>query len=723
MKQKLLAILLAASVAVSMALPAAAQSADSRLADVTTSVKAVLDLNTEDYTDFYGDLDENILAPSWYLEWFGQNSSLTVSATEEGKILSYYLREDLDAERSGSYAPSFPDGDRDSAQSSAEAFLNKVLTAGESYTIKDQGQDRLNASTYRFRGEILLNGLSAGLSYSISVRCSDNEVTDFYRDDLNGQVMGGIPSAKASVSAEKARAALRDTLSLKLEYVLPEDGGKRAILRYLPEYGDDYYYVDAATGKLVNLTELSRDLEMGAAGGSNSAADKEAAEAPSASAPTLSDAEQAGVKLLEGVLDRDALDAKVCAISALGLDAYSLSTVNYTVPRTDADDETVTAALVYGRQVDGSSWRRTVTVNARTGELIRVYSSAWMKEQTVARPVNMDQAQKIAAAFLTDRCSAQFVKTDLYSSYDALDNDYRVSHAFTFAQKEHGYFFPGNTITVSVDATDGSISAYEKRFDDGVTFDTPDGILSPEQALDAWLDTYAVKLSYIHVPAAIDYSHPNYKELMDYGISYLYKLVLGYGLGREDYFLGIDAKNGKPVAPVWAAEPSGMVYSDISGHWAQEKIEALGRYGVGYYGGRFEPNRALTQLDLLALLASTEGYLYIPEEDDAADRLYDFASGLGIIKKEERKDDMLLSRGETVKLILDAVGYSHVAQLEGIFRTHFSDEGNIPAEYLGYAALAQGLGMVSGTEGGRFQYDAGATRAQAAVMLHNLMAR
>ena len=76
-----------------------------------------------------------------------------------------------------------------------------------------------------------------------------------------------------------------------------------------------------------------------------------------------------------------------------------------------------------------------------------------------------------------------------------------------------------------------------------------------------------------------------------------------------------------------------------------------------------------------------------------------------------------------MKLILNAVGYGPVAQLQGIYRTKFVDDRNIPADCYGYVALAQGLGMVAGNNSNRFLPNSNATRAQAAVMLYNLMAR
>lgn len=726
MKRRLLSLALVLVMLGSLTVPvAAAPTADARLASVTAQVKKTLDLNTKEYTEFYGDLTEDILAPSWYLEWGGEDGSLSISTTEDGKILSYRRYENTISGSSGTFAPSFPAGDQDSAKAAAQAFLNKVLTRGESVTMEARPV-RLDATAYRFSGEILLNGLPAGLSYSISVNCEDNEITSFSRDDINGRVMGGVPSATAKTTQQKARTTLRDTLALRLEYVLSENGEKQAVLRYLPEYGDEYY-VDAKTGQLVNLTELARTVEEGAmAGGSLNGAlkDEVADEAPEAES-SLSKVEQQGADKLKGVLSRDTLDAKARAITALGLSSYTLSGVDYTVSREteDGDEAAVTATLRYGRQVNGSSWRRTVTLDAKTGKLMDVYSSGRMPEEPVERTVDAAAAKEAAASFLTTQCGTQFSKCDLYNSSDVLENDARISHSFTYAQKVNGYFFPGNSIYVGVDATDGSISSYSNNFDDEVTFDSASGILTMGQAIDAWLDTYEVQLGYIRVPTAIDYSRPEYKSLMDYGISYLYKLTLGYALQREDYLLGIDAKTGKAVAPSWAAEQDGFRYSDVAGHWAQDKIEKLAEFGVGYTGGKFSPNAALTQLDLIALLASTEGYVYDASEKGAADNLYEYAYRLGILAKGERNDKAVLTRTAAVKLILNAVGYGPVAQLQGIYRTKFVDDSSIPAESYGYVALAQGLGMVTGNASNRFLPNVNTTRAQSAVMLYNLMAR
>ena len=78
---------------------------------------------------------------------------------------------------------------------------------------------------------------------------------------------------------------------------------------------------------------------------------------------------------------------------------------------------------------------------------------------------------------------------------------------------------------------------------------------------------------------------------------------------------------------------------------------------------------------------------------------------------------------ETAKLLLDAGGYGPAARLQGIYHTAFSDQADIPDGLLGYAALAQGLGMVRGDGSGRLNPNRTATRGEAAVMLYAFMGR
>ena len=70
-------------------------------------------------------------------------------------------------------------------------------------------------------------------------------------------------------------------------------------------------------------------------------------------------------------------------------------------------------------------------------------------------------------------------------------------------------------------------------------------------------------------------------------------------------------------------------------------------------------------------------------------------------------------------MLLDAAGYGPAARLGGIYTCAYSDKGSIPAEGLGYAALAQALGLASGTYAGSRT----ATRGEAVSMLCRVLER
>ena len=150
-------------------------------------------------------------------------------------------------------------------------------------------------------------------------------------------------------------------------------------------------------------------------------------------------------------------------------------------------------------------------------------------------------------------------------------------------------------------------------------------------------------------------------------------------------------------------------------------MERLARYGVGYASASFQPGRALTQADLVCLLASTQGsWLLLDPEAATAEELdeaYAAVYRMGALTRQERQEDALLTRSDVVRMLLDAAGYGRVARLEGIFTCAFSDRAEIPGSELGYAALAQALGLAQETYAGART----ATRAEAAVMLCRLL--
>ena len=709
--KRLVSLLLCAALLAGLTVTAGAESgADDRLSQVTETVKKTLNLDTEAYDDFQGDSYEDSLARMWNLQWSGTGGSLTVEALEDGTIVSFRL--DDETSSSGGF-PAFPSGDTKKATQAAQAFLDRVLDrATESVKLGEpEGEDRLGSTELSFSGQILLNGLPSALTYSMSVRSSDNQVTWFRRDVPETAFLGTIPAAQASVTQAKAAEMLGDKLGLRLEYVLPEADSTQAVLRYLPQ-SVHTFYVDARTGELLDLTELEEKLWQSAGGAESPSED-------SSASGELSEAEQEGIKKLEGVLPSDKLEALVRAEKAYGLDRYTLASAAYELEKgTDGEEDQVLCTLCFSRSDGSGTYGRTVQVDARTGGVLSVYSRVpWDKDRQPK--VSREAALTAAETFLKDFAGDRFAHLALYEE-NAVEGDGGPCYYFTFARRENDIFFPDNGYSVAIDGSDGSVYSLSYTYDETLTFQAPEGLVTSQAALKTWVDSYDVTLGYRLVPQPLSASDPAQAKLMQQGLKYYYGLRLTYAQERETYYLGVDAKSGQLVERE-TVSPQAPAYTDLSGSWARADIETLSRYGVGYEAQTFQGGKQLTQWDLVCLLASLEGLRLDPagateEEKDAA---YDIVCRMGAMSRADRDEEKLLTRGQVVQMLLDASGYGPAARLQGIYTCSYGDRNTIPADQLGYAALAQGLKLVQGNYAGSRT----ATRAEAAVMLCRLLSR
>lgn len=727
MKKRILSIMLVPILLFSMAVPCfAAESSGSadRLAAVTGKVKRALALDTERYKEFSGRLTEGELAPTWRLSWSGEDGSLEITASESGKIISYYC---YSADESWDSAPlSLPKSDPAKAKSAAAAFLSRVLDSTETVDldVAADGTNSLRQTRYYFRGTILLNGCTSPLSYSLAVRASDYAVVNFHRDSLETSYIGAVPAASFRMAQSEAEPLLRDTLSLRLEYVL-DDGEKTAVLRYLPN-GIDSFYVDDAQQKLVNLTKLYEELgENNKFTAADASAEAPEADAGGAINGSLTPAEQLGADKLKGTLSKEALDKKARAISGLGLDSYTLASVSYQEEQVNGAS-VIVARLSYAKRTEEKTLRRWVTLDAKTGKLVEI-SSSGLWDENADKKVSEDAARKTAEAFLTAQQGKRFALCAAYTGGSAVDREngrYGV-WGFQYARQQNGYFFPADQFIIGIDVTDGSVCSYSQSWTENVRFDSPKGIVSMDQAVDAYFETFQVARGYVAVPQKLDLSDPEYAPLAKMGYRSLNSLKLGWQLTASDKNVsGIDAKTGKLV--FWNTTESGSLqYSDLAGSWAKDAVEALADYGIGYAGGKFRPDKQLTQLDLVALLASTQGVLIDPDNpaDGDADRAYRVAYSMGALQRADRKDSQLLSRIDVIKFLLDAGGYGPAARLQGIYQTEFADEAKIPENLLGYAALAQAMNVAQGDSAGQLNPSQSATRGDAGVMLLAFMQR
>jgi len=433
----------------------------------------------------------------------------------------------------------------------------------------------------------------------------------------------------------------------------------------------------------------------------------------------LTGAELEGVQKLEGVLSKEELDKSIRSVDAYGLRGYSLISAGYET----RDDGQVLCALRYARTDDGERLNRTVSVDAKTGKVEGVWSSApWGREKKLSEEDALKRAEDFLKLWCPERDLILYEKGSVIAP---LRSEKQADWGFTFAQKANDLPFRENSVSVSIDASDGSVYSLSDDWEKKVSFEDPKGVVTSETALAAWAETYETVLAYRRVPRALDKTDPAEAKLLERGMEYCSALRLTYGLEREADYSGVNAKTGKsvPVKQESRRERGALSYTDIGGISARADIEKLAGYGVGYASKSFRPGKSITQWELAALLYSLRNPALDPEnatDEERESAYYEAYYRRGILRREERNDTAGLTRGQLIKLLLDAAGYGPAARLDGrIYNCDYTDRKSIPSDQLGYAAIAQALDMASGS------YDAAryATRAEAASMLCRLLER
>jgi hypothetical protein len=720
MKKKLLSLTLSILLALSLCAPAFAEDTDQVLSRVTQAVKKTLSIG--DFDNFSGTPTDLGPVRYWALNWTNDDgTSINVTATDTGKIMEYSADETTyDYSGEGSYVPRLSKVNTATAKTTAQSFLNRVLTGTEKGEMIYDTNTTSPGSDYYYSARILLNGVPSSDNAQVRVSTATGAVTYYQRDDAYSVHINDVPSATPAVTAATASEALLKATSLSLQYVSGDDG--TAVLRYVPTINANLY-VDAQTGKVMDLSDAWDKVDYSG----NYAGKGSGGSASDAESSSLSPAEQSAIAAMVGVRSKESLDAAIRQISALGLSRYKLSSVTYSL---DEETKDVSCEMVYARplayseltgvnRADYSEGQyqqsKILTVNAKTGALLEgwSYCPECMKDGTTSRSTMQPKAE----SFL------KYWQPDLAGQTALVDGE---GGYFSFARKVNGYLFSDDSIDVEIDPTDGSVEGFHCCWEKDLKFESTDGVISQsaaQSALDAVLKT---ELCYINYPVSVNTSIPIWSTYESYCGSVAYRYILGYTYAQgQDDIQGVDAKSGKVIRSTDASTAAD--YTDLSGSYAKKQIEELAANGVRFSASEeFQPTAKLTQQDLLVLLLNSCGWGYDAEDlDDTSIQsdLYESAWSVGFLPRGQKNPTAAVTRLGLIKMIISASPYGKAAKLSKIFKTSFSDASQIPTADLGYAAVAEGLGLVRGNAKHQLLPGRTATRQDAAAILYNYMNR
>ena len=394
------------------------------------------------------------------------------------------------------------------------------------------------------------------------------------------------------------------------------NGQKIAYPQYTPVQSGNQA-VDALTGKLVDITPsfFPYPVRYGA---------NDSKDAATTAAGGLTETELKTASELKDTLSKSVLESTARAISELGLtSAYTLNSVNYYAQQDGDDTSRVIASLSFS--VDSSSSQtsviqttsgtakivqpgsyKSVTLDAKLGTLISVSSYRGYDSDKPTVNYTRNQAQTIAQAFAGKMESTKLTSTVLADSDNATPDSELTEQQFVFQRTANGIPFPQNAITVSVDTMTGTIASYQVSWEDDMQFSSADHLISSDKAADLYTKAVGAVLSYVTVSGAKDNA-----------------LTLAYVFTPDSAVWGVDAASGDLLKDN-SSDSETLSYSDIAGSYAKAAIEKLAGYGIGFSDGKFQPDKSLTQEDLLTLLVAAGGgpviYPMAASGDDSQDQ-------------------------------------------------------------------------------------------------------
>jgi len=447
-------------------------------------------------------------------------------------------------------------------------------------------------------------------------------------------------------------------------------------------------YISAYTGKVVEQEQY--DYAAGAA--KSMVTDEVAEDSVSLNSVNFTEEELKELDQVSGLKSVEELEAILKKLPSVKfnkqLNLYSQSVSHI------KDDYFI--RLSYSNEDKKSSQYFNVKFDAKEGKLLSLnnnqyflndkgYSSVFSINEKQKRII-INAIEKFAKAVVPEEF-AQCREQNEYVNYPYITKEYN--------RYVNGIRYENNGINITYNNKMGEISNYNLSYDKDEEFVDPSGILTIENAYEKMLNISPLEKVYVNIDD-------------EYKLCYYHDNSL---YGKVDAFTG---------EPITYDDPSvkEFEYNDISGHWAENAINKLAQIGIGIYGNSFEPDKEITQKELLRMLSCAVYYTdYMNYEYD---ELYRSMYNYGIITSEERNDNGNILREDAFVYLIKMMDLERVAKLSDIFKVVYADQDMITPEKIGYASILSGMKIIGG-DGSAIAPKDNMKRAEAAQMIYNYL--
>jgi hypothetical protein len=648
---------------------------------------------------------------TWSLNWSTKDNekNMSIQSDQNGNIISY----NTGGDGSGNYAPKYLKADLKSA---ADKFIKKIAP-DISGKLKYIGANGSYGGVYNYEYQRVENGIPMpDNSVTVGVNYKTGKVMSY---SANWLYQAEIPSPDTKITKDEAAKKIGKTIKMKLTYqnaYTPDKDGKteiKAFLVYSPD--NSYISVDAKTGEVyttqnawVQYTDEKGLTEAAASGNKSDSG--------------LTDEEITKVDEIKGLISKDAAIKAITENKGLLLDA-NLKSISASLYKQNNyytnDDKTRYAwniTLSDPREIDkksGDNYRAyaNASVDAVTGKIIsfrttvKDYNNMTAKElEKIKVKYDREQGQSILEGFLKAQIPDKFNNSKLTDDQGgyviAYDKEKEIygGYNYNYNRVNEGIEYPLNGIYGAVDGVTGKITSFNYNWNENVTFEAPKNIINPDNAFNIYIQNKGYQLVY-----EINNIHSYDSKGMDlirtdaYSVDSKVRLVYRTDISPNTIspFTGkqIDNNGDEYIAPENLYD-----YKDINNSLSARNIKLLAELGIGFKGGEFKPDQAITTKELTDFL-NQSGIYYNNN------------------KYKINNDTTTITRVAAAKFAVQILGYESIAKLKGIYDANFKDQNQISSENQGYTALAQGLNLITGNADNEFRPNDKLTRGEAADLI------
>ncbi len=668
MKKRVISMFLAAALSIGSC-PVISTAEDSAVSDLILYSKDFFSISDE-FDDFDYTYETAEGETIYTFDWKNTETDQTLSVSiNENKYISAYYKSEEDYTGLGTVT-------REEAKTAAQAFINK--TAPAEYVQNIKFSDIYNLSyfynpTYTIYYTYEINDIPVlDTAFFCNVSKHTGEITS-YTAPWESSLALTVPDPEGFISPEEAAVVYKENSDLSLKYYVKYGDDENTV--YAAYRLENYPYgVDAETGEIADEPEMALNASR-----STSFDLAETADAEEASGEAkLSAAETASIEDKQGLLTADE------ALALFEKEVYIADKTNMSSSLSKSYDG---GKYYWNIYIDNSETDISLKIDAETGSVL-YYHNYYAYERALGSSTdtaNYDTMLKTAEKLGNAFAGEAFGETELEYAENKSFTGKINGYSFGYIRTANGTKFPANSIEIDFGA-DGTLTDYSFSWNEEYSFPSVSDAIGADRAYEIMTEISAPVLCY--VPEGTDGA----KAVYVFGLNNVYLDKSGT---RITY-------NGD----IYEEKAEFEGYTDISGSKYEDIINLLCNNGYYLERSEFKPTEPISAEDFFSFFR----FYYKKTNDGVSMRFYN----------NDKVYSGNLTRYEAAEILAYYKDFGGLLTHPDIFDvSFFKDE--IAQEYKAAAAIAYGLGYMTGDENNCFNGSQVLTNEEAAVILYRYL--